>query len=204
MNDLPARSKTSDISTPRPSSRSISEDGRLVLVVGPSGVGKDTLIDGARAALATDPSVVFARREITRPAEAGGEDHTPVETAAFKVRWTAGGYLLAWEAHGLGYGLPASLGEDLAAGRTVVANVSRAVLDEARRRLARVRVVSISASPATLARRLAARGREDAAQIKARLARADLYTAQGDDVVEVRNDGAPAEGIAALVAAITG
>jgi phosphonate metabolism protein PhnN/1,5-bisphosphokinase (PRPP-forming) len=183
-------------------SKSTAEAGRLVLVVGPSGVGKDTLLDGARAALAEDPSVVFARREITRPADAGGEDHDHVGEAAFRARWTEGEYLLAWEAHGFGYGLPVSLAAELAVGRTVVANVSRAVLDEARRRFGRVRVVSISASPATVARRLADRGREDAAGIEARLARADLFAAQGDDVIEVLNDGSPVEGVAALVAAI--
>lgn len=186
------------------SSRSTADIGRLVLVVGPSGVGKDTLIDGARAALASDPSVVFARREITRPADAGGEPHLAVDDATFKARRAAGGYLLDWEAHGLGYGLPAALADELAAGRTVVANVSRAVLDVAHSRFPQIRVVSISASAATVARRLAARGREDAAGIKARLARADLYAAQGDDVVEVRNDGALSEGIAALVTAIRG
>jgi ribose 1,5-bisphosphokinase len=187
---------------PTPLSQSTAETGLLVLVVGPSGVGKDTLLDGARAALADDDRFVFARREITRPADAGGEDHDPVDDNDFRARRAADGYMLSWEAHGLGYGLPAELAGDLAAGRTVVANVSRAVVNEARGCFAHVRVVSISASPATLAQRLAARGREDVAQIKARLARADLFSAAGDDVVEIRNDGAPSEGIAALVAAI--
>lgn len=175
-----------------------------MLVVGPSGVGKDTLMDGARAALAGDPGVVFARREITRPRDAGGEDHTPVTEAVFQARAAAGGYLLCWAAHGLRYGLPAVLGEELAIGRTLVANVSRTVLDEARARFAALRVVSVTATPERVAERLTARGREDAAEIAARLARGEALPVAGDDVVVVRNDGAAAEGVAALVAAIRG
>lgn len=171
-------------------------------MVGPSGVGKDTLIDGARTALAGDTGVVFARREITRPRDAGGEDHVAIDTDAFRARVAANGYyLLAWEAHGLGYGLPAALADDLAAGRTVVANVSRGVLDDARARFP-VRILSIVAEHTAVAGRLADRGRETAAEIEGRLARAGAYAVEGDDVVVVRNEGTVAEGVAALVAAI--
>lgn len=170
-----------------------------MLVVGPSGAGKDALIDGARAALAGDGRYLFPRREITRPMEAGGEDHVAVSEAVFKARRAAGGYALSWRAHGLGYGVPTSVLDDLAAGRTVVANVSRTVLDEARRRFPQVRVACVSVERERLRKRLTARGRESPADIEERLARADAFTVEGHDVQMVRNDDDLASGVTRLL-----
>ncbi|GAB4166098.1 MAG: phosphonate metabolism protein/1,5-bisphosphokinase (PRPP-forming) PhnN [Thalassobaculales bacterium] len=178
--------------------------GALVLVVGPSGVGKDSILAGARAALADDPMVVFPRRVITRLAEAGGEDHLPASEDAFEAAAAQGAFALSWRAHGLGYGVPAAIRDERAAGRTVVVNVSRTVIAtaEADPRLAPVRVAAITASPAVLARRLAARGREDEAQIAARLARS--VPLAGANVATIANDGALADAVAALLAVIRG
>jgi len=179
--------------------------GRLVLVVGPSGVGKDTLLHGARSALREDRSVLFLRREITRPREAGGEDHLPITFETFRAREEAGAYLLSWRAHGLAYGVPLASAEPLDSGATLVVNVSRAVLDRARALgVGEVRVVSITADPQLLARRLAERGRESAAQIEQRLARAQAVAVEGDDVMVIANDGSPEAGVARLVQAIRG
>ena len=98
----------------------------LVAVVGPSGAGKDTLLAGARARLAGDARFRFVRRGITRPADPGGEDHDPLTQTAFARLRDAGGFALWWEAHGLLYGIPRDIEADLAAGRVVVANLSRA------------------------------------------------------------------------------
>ncbi len=167
----------------------------LVLVVGPSGAGKDTLLEGARQAM---PEARFVRRVITRPAEAGGEDHEAVSEAAFSRREFA----LQWEAHGLRYGIPADIADDLAAGRTVVANVSRGAITAAAARFP-VHVIEVTAPAEVLAARLAARGRESGADVAARLART-VALPDGVRVTRVVNDGTMAEGVARFLAAVRG
>lgn len=172
----------------------------LILVVGPSGAGKDTLMDAARATLGADPHFRFVRRDITRPEAAGGEAHRAVSEAEFAARAAAGAYALSWRAHGLGYGIPADIEPDLAAGRVVIANVSRAVLADAARRYP-TRVLQITAPPDVLAARLAARGRESAEDIAARIRR-EVALPEGLDVATVQNDATPAEGAARVVAVL--
>ena len=178
--------------------------GILFLVVGPSGAGKDTLLEGARAALAGDRRYVFARRVITRPADAGGEDHEAVGTGEFARRRERGDFMAWWSAHDLDYGLPRGLLDDLAAGRHVVANVSRGVIGDIAGRVATVRVVEITAPPDVLAARLENRGREEARGVAARLARKGAKVPSSIAVTTVMNDGTPDEGISRFVEAISG
>lgn len=168
----------------------------LVLVVGPSGAGKDTLLDAARRALADDKRVRFVRRTITRPADAGGEDHDAVTEVEFLAR----DFALRWQAHGLRYGIPAGIADDLAIGRVVVANVSRMVIAEAARRFP-ARVIEVTAPPAVLAARLAARGRESGADAAARLARSVAIPA-GVPLSIVVNDGTIEQGTERFVAVL--
>jgi phosphonate metabolism protein PhnN/1,5-bisphosphokinase (PRPP-forming) len=117
------------------------------------------------------------------------EDHDTVSEAAYGEMAGNGDFALHWRAHGLGYGIPASVAADLAAGRCVVVNVSRAVLDEARRKFPPVTVVSVTVPPDILAERLRRRNREAADDITGRLARAAAYDVAGPDVVVLDNSG---------------
>ena len=169
----------------------------LVLVVGPSGAGKDTLLNAARVAFAGDSRFRFVRRVITRPADPMGENHEPADDAEFNRRHFA----LSWGAHGLRYGIPADIEADIARGVTVVANVSRGVIEPAAARFP-VHVIEVTAPPDILARRLAERGRESAPDIAARLAR-HVDVPHGVPVTVVTNDGTPAEGIARFQAVLS-
>lgn len=172
--------------------------GVLVLVVGPSGAGKDTLIDAARRALLGDARFCFPRRVITRPASAGGgEDHEPATEAEFAAR----SFALQWQAHGLRYGIPADIADDLILGRAVVANVSRTVLTDAARRFP-ARAIMVTAPLDMLAARLAGRGRETASDMATRLVR-DVALPAATPVEIVVNDSTAAEGAARFLAALS-
>jgi ribose 1,5-bisphosphokinase len=175
--------------------------GRLFAVVGPSGAGKDTLLAAAQAARR---DLVVVRRVITRPETAGGEPYEGVTAAEFLRRRAAGDFALDWEAHGLCYGIPRAIEDDLAAGRDVAFNGSRAVLEQAAARYPGMVVIHVTAPASVLATRLAARGRESRADIADRLARADWALPAGLAVRRVDNGGAIETATAAFLAALAG
>lgn len=145
--------------------------GRLILVVGPSGAGKDTLLALAKAACAEECNIVFPRRVVTREASSS-EDNEQISPEAFREGLARGDFAIHWEAHGHCYALPHSVQDDIRAGRTVVVNVSRMVVDALRRAYADVVVVSVTAPPQVLAERLAMRARGSDGRIEKRLHRA--------------------------------
>jgi len=169
--------------------------GCFVAVVGPSGAGKDTIMDAARAVLKDDTRFHFVRRIITRPQMPGTEDHDSLDVEAFRNAVDEGAYALHWQAHGLSYGLPQSLNTRLAEGSVVIANVSRRVLADIRSKYPSRSIVLITAQPSVLAERLASRGRETREQIEKRLAREVLFDNQADDVVMIDNSGTAAASI---------
>ena len=173
--------------------------GRLIAVVGPSGVGKDSVMAGL---IAARPGLTAIRRAITRAPEAGGEDCDPLTPDTYAARKAAGDFVLTWGAHGLFYAIPRAALAPLAQGQDLLANLSRTVLTEAAQAVPRLTVLHITASPETLAARLAARGRETESDIAARLSRETDPLPPGLDIVVVSNDGPLQQTVATGLAAL--
>lgn len=164
--------------------------GRLIIVVGASGAGKDSVIKAAQAHFNTSARVEFVRRIITRDCDPSAEVHESVSEEQFKLQQARGDFAVWWRANGLYYGLPAAMHNEIDNGRLLVANGSRAALDDIRACFTRLTTVHITASEEMLAQRLARRSRENADEIEQRLKRnKTIKPLVGDDVVTIDNSG---------------
>lgn len=178
--------------------------GAFVAVAGPSGVGKDTVINYARQQLVTRRQFVFVRRIITRTAHASSEDHDTLLPQDFAAALQSGAFSLVWEAHGLSYALPRSVDADIAAGRVVVANISRQIIDDLKARYENFVLVVVSAHRDVIAQRLKARGRETDAEIVARLERIAVEDTVRYEAVRLENSGPREQAGARFVSILEG
>lgn len=163
-------------------------NGHLVLVVGPSGAGKDAVMMGAKAALRAEDNVVFPRRFVTRLSNPDAEDHVSMTEMEFAVAVADGAFALWWRAHGNSYGIGRFVESHLDSGATVVVNCSRASVADARDRFADVTVIEITAPEDILVRRIVARGRETPEQARERVLRKVPDYPPGVRVERIVND----------------
>ena len=170
--------------------------GGFVLVVGPSGAGKDTLLGLARAKLAADPRFEFPKRIVTR-ASSPWEDHDTLDEAAFEAAEREGRFALSWRAHGLRYALPITTIDAVRRGYVVVCNASRQVITPGQL-LPDVSVVEVTAPPEILLARLAARGRKEDGDLKARLSRSAEIVGIAPEL-NIENTGTPEASAAELI-----
>lgn len=148
--------------------------GRLIYLMGPSGAGKDSVLQGLQQCVC-GRRLRIARRVITRSAEAVGEDAVGVSAQVFADLESAGAFAMAWRANGLAYGIPKEIDNWLQEGCQVVVNGSRGYLEAARKRYPALVPVLLEVEPGILRARLNARARESAEQIEARLARSAVF-----------------------------
>jgi len=172
--------------------------GNLIYLMGPSGSGKDSLLNALRHQ--PEPTLIVGHRYITRPAGAGGENHIELSEGAFAQRRDRGLFALHWQAHQLSYALGIEIDLWLGLGLDVMVNGSRGHLATARRRYGTQLIpVCLQVAPEVLFQRLHQRARETPEQINQRLERASAYQhTLPADCLLLDNNGSLADTLVAL------
>lgn len=183
-----------------------SPSGCLVYLIGPSGSGKDSILQAAAEPLAAMGARI-ATRLITRPSGSIGEERAiGLDRQEFRIRCERGEFALHWHANQLDYAIPREIDAWLAAGRTVLVNGSRGHLNEARRRYPALLPILVHVDESILRARLLRRGRETPSQIEARLQRSrqmELELAEQPDLHLLDNSGPLDRAVQQLLALIT-
>ncbi len=147
--------------------------GVLILVVGNSGSGKDSIISGALLKYPKNlKEVKMTKRYITRP-PSEFEDNYSITSDEFRAMEQQGKFALKWKIYGLNYGVPVEIDEWLKKGHPVIVNVSRMIIDEARKIYDNLRVVFIEVPLEITIKRIKDRGRESGKLLQQRMQRAE-------------------------------
>ncbi len=176
-------------------------------MVGPSGSGKNSVIASALKII-NNNNYLLAPRYVTRPLSAAAAnnagDDLPVSDTAFEQYRLDGCFALAWQAHGLWYGIGVEINTWLRSGKTVLVNGSRAYIETALTHYPALWVVHIQATAHVTQARLTARGREDTAAIEARVQRDPVFRVPNDQLITIDNSGPLESAGQALATALHG
>lgn len=187
------------------------KQGSIYIVVGPSGVGKNTLINGVLEKLKNVPScVVCPRRAITRLEKNSDEDHEVITDEYFELAEAKGLFGVIWSAYGYKYGIrEKDIISNLENGINVVLNVSRSVIETIQEKYSKFKVivVEISAPEDIVRQRLLARHRESLDSINDRILRnreqSERVHKISKNLVVIKNDDTIEIGVETLLILIT-
>jgi guanylate kinase len=173
--------------------------GRLLIISGPSGAGKGTLVDRLVARVPDLWVSVSATTRAPRPGEVDGEDYRFLTADEFEAHRTAGDFLEWAEVHGNRYGtLRPPVEERLAAGTDVLLEIdAQGALQVKRLVPEAVLVFIVAPSFRELERRIRRRGAETEEEVQRRLrtARRELrlvgvydHVVENDDVARASDE----------------
>jgi guanylate kinase len=176
----------------------------LVIVSGPSGVGKDTVIEALRSGpnATARHYVVTCTTRPRRSYEIDGVHYQFLDDAAFQALRAAGGLLEANEVHGHWYGTPREqVRQNLTAGRDVILKIDVQGAAEVKQKVPEALLVFlVPPSLEDLFGRLQARATETADELDIRQRNAALELARQDDYdYVVVNETGQVERTAAVV-----
>jgi guanylate kinase len=178
--------------------------GRLIVLTGPSGAGKGTLL---KALLARHPELyvsISATTRSARPGEVAGQHYYFLDRAEFDRMVVAGEFLEWAEFAGNCYGTPRQpVVEQIAAGKTVILEIELEGARQVRQSFpAAYRIFILPPSFETLERRLRGRGTESDEVVQRRMRRAKDEIAAADEFdVQIVNDALD-QALAELVAIV--
>ncbi len=157
--------------------------GKLIVVSGPSGAGKDTLIQAALEAIPELTLIASATTREPRKGEVDGKDHVFLSREEFE-RWTEEDRLLEWaEYSGNLYGTPKqSVQELLDSGRSVILRIELQGARQVKERRPDAVMVFVRApSLEETRRRLESRATETSESVESRMATAIKEVAARDE-----------------------
>ncbi|MDX1809672.1 MAG: hypothetical protein R3331_09050 [Sulfurospirillaceae bacterium] len=137
---------------------------KIVLIVGPSGVGKDTLINSVKGKIDAN----FVKRYITRVPDSHEQNYF-VENSEFEKLKKEGFFVSSWDAHSNQYGIAL---DEIKEGLNII-SVSRSAIKDFEKVFDDVVTINISLSKDALYKRLKNRNRESENEIQERLASSD-------------------------------
>lgn len=176
---------------------SVSTTGLLVVVTGPSGVGKGTVLRGVLARVPDSEIAVSVTTRPARPGEVDGKHYHFLDRRSFEERLAAGDLLESAEYAGHLYGTPrAETMRRVAEGAVVILEIELQGARQVRDLVPEALLVFLAPPDlGELERRLRGRGTEtdDGLAERLRVAREEMAAADLFDVVVINDDVREAE-----------
>ncbi|QDF28896.1 AAA family ATPase [Halarcobacter anaerophilus] len=139
-------------------------DTKIVLIIGPSGAGKDTLIKEAKKEF--KEKINFVKRYITRESDVN-ESNYYIDEYAFEILRHNSYFASSWNAHGNFYGIPKRFIKN---GINLI-SISRGRIKDFENLYDKVYTINITLPKEILKQRLLKRGRENKEDIEKRVQR---------------------------------
>ena len=146
---------------------------KLFLIVGNSGSGKDSLIKEVQDNFPEHlKEIKVPKRVITRPPSPETEKYESIDEKTFLKLKKEGAFALDWHIYNLYYGVRENINDWLRKGYSVLINVSRKIISDARKKYPDMKVIFVKVPFEVTEKRIRERGRENEEYMRMRLERA--------------------------------